>query len=96
MPPAPIEGSCAPSPIATSFAPLRSTTSVSRSSRSVSAIPASSKKIVVSASMSSRPRSTRETSASSVRVRPASAGLSWPSRCAVDPDTAIPKRLWPP
>jgi hypothetical protein len=43
MPPAPIEGSCAASPIATSFAPVYSTTSVSRLRRSVSAIPASSK-----------------------------------------------------
>ena len=46
----------------------------------------------------SRPISTvpvfaRATSASSVSVCPASAGLSAPSRSAVDPDTAIADRV---
>ena len=45
----------------------------------------------VPADVRSWPRSTRATSASSVSVCPASAGLSWPRRSAVEPETATPR-----
>ena len=90
MPPGPIEGSCLPSPTATSFAPERSIRSVRASRRLWSTIPASSKNTVVAAPICRRPVFARATSASSVSVRPASAGLSAPRRSAVEPETATP------
>ena len=90
MPPGPIEGSCLPSPTATSFAPERAIRSVRASRRLWSAIPASSKKTVLAAPISRRPVFARATSASSVSVCPWSAGLSAPRRSAVEPDTATP------
>ena len=90
MPPGPIEGSCLPSPTAISFAPERSTSSVSASRRLWSTIPASSRMTVVSLPTWMAPVFARATSASRVSVCPASAGLSAPSRSAVDPDTATP------
>ena len=90
MPPGPIDGSCLPSPTAISFAPERSTSSVRASRRLWSTIPASSKNTVVSRPTCTVPVFARATSASRVSVRPASAGLSAPSRSAVEPDTATP------
>ena len=90
MPPGPIEGSWRPSPTAISFAPERSISSVSGSIRVWSTMPASSRITVVSGPTSSVPRFARATRASRVMVCPARAGLSAPSRSAVEPETAIP------
>jgi hypothetical protein len=90
MPPGPIEGSCLPSPTAISFAPERSISSVSLSRRLWSTIPASSRMIVVSGPTWTVPVFARVVSASSVSVFPWGAGLSVPSRSAVEPETAIP------
>jgi hypothetical protein len=92
MPPAPIDGSCAPSPIATSFDPC--------ASRPQSADLAGrcqpprlvdiDGRVLVDAQP---PALTPETRASSVSVCPPSARLSWPGRCAVDPGHRDPERV---
>ena len=91
MPPAPIEGSCAASPIATSF----DAGVLHDFGEPVEAVGVGharlvevDRRVLVDVELAALARAT--TSASSVSVCPASAGLSWPRRCAVDPDTAIP------
>ena len=93
MPPGPIEGSCLPSPTAMSFAPERSTSSVSASRRAWSTIPASSRIHLVSWLDRTMPVFARATSASRVSVRPSSAGLSAPRRSAVEPGHGDADRL---